>query len=144
MGYQHKTARRFSKETKAKMREAKLRLYADPEVRARKSAAMKAAMADPEVRARHAAAMKAAMADPEVRARHAAAMKAAMDCLTDDQVGDVIKELQKKPQRRYIDIAEDWLVSEGTIARIAREAGVQRRPRVRGRRPLERAGASAT
>jgi hypothetical protein len=66
------------------------------------------------------AARKAAWADPAVRAK--------MDWLAPQQISEIVDEI-KRGVRPYVDIAEDWLVSLGTIARIAREAGAQRRPR---------------
>jgi hypothetical protein len=76
-------------------------------------------MADPEVRARHAA----AMADPEVRARHAAAidgLSAADRVLIRQRLvgGDL-----------YVDIANDFLITMGRVSSIAKEEGLQRRPR---------------
>ena len=96
-----------------------------PAVRAKMSAASKAALADPAVRAKMSAASKAAWADPAVRAK--------MGWLTDEEIGHIVAAINAVPRRSYEDIGADWLVTGGTIARIAREAGVERRPR-RGRR----------
>jgi hypothetical protein len=70
-------------------------------------------------------ASKAALADPAVRAK--------MDWLSPGQISEIVERI-RTTKDRYPDIAMDWLVSEGTICRIARAAGVERRPRLSGRR----------
>jgi hypothetical protein len=78
------------------------------------------------------AARKAALADPAVRAK----MSATHGWLTPEQRQQVIDEI-RAGDRRYVDIAEDWLITEGRVAAIAREAGAQRRPRAGAAPPAQ-------
>jgi len=92
-------------------------------VRERMSAARKKALADPAVRERMSAARKKALADPAVRER----ISKALGWLQPDEVRQVLEEI--RAGRRYADIAADWLVTEGTISRLACKHGIERRPR---------------
>ncbi len=78
-------------------------------------------MADPEVRARH----RAAMADPEVRARQ----EKNAGWLSAEERDLVVAAL--RANQSYDAVAADWLISYGRVAQIAKEEGLQRRKRAK-------------
>lgn len=77
------------------------------------------------------AARKKALADPAVRAK----MEKQLGWLSPAERVMVVADIRSK--RRYVDIANDWLVTEGTICRIAKKENICRRPR--GGRSIEAA-----
>ena len=48
------------------------------------------------------------------------------DWLSPEQQRLVAQAISAHPERRYLDIALDWLVSESSVARIAKNYNVQR------------------
>jgi hypothetical protein len=120
------------------MRSRIIALHADPEFKAKTAARMKALNADPEFKAKTAARMKALHADPEFKAKTAARMKALnadpdfrAKCgfLTKHQLVQIVAEIATT-NRTYVEIGLDWLITAGSVARIAKQFGVGRRTKV--------------
>jgi hypothetical protein len=108
------------------LRSLAIRNHADPEFAAKNRASarerMKALHADPEFAAKNRERMKALHADPEFRAR--------CGFLTSEQLDQIAHEISDT-DKSYIEIGLDWLISATHVANIAKQYGVQRRPRNR-------------
>lgn len=105
---------------RAKLKERALEVGSRPEIKAARAAATKALMQRPEERERRVVKIRAALADPKVRTK--------LGWLNPDQRKQIADTIESQPERTYLEIGLDWLVSESVVKAIAKEFDVQRRP----------------